>query len=1376
MIIEDMTTIRNYKHLLDYNVENNPDTHYMEYKTPDGIAVKTYRDLQRDADAFCLMARDRGLKHVHMALVGPASYEWTVAFLGITNSSNAAVPLSPTETDDMNEKLVDFADCEAFLYDKKHEPLAKSIKENIPSVKFFVSLDNTADESFAVNICDIFTQYKGEFNEEPASDELCAIMFTSGTTGFPKGVMLTHKNFIYTGTSVHKTCPLPRMLGVLPLHHAFGLTGNVTKTLVNARTLCLNDSLQNAAADLKLFKPNGILAVPQIVHYLMRQALKYADERKDIMSEPEAVQEFFGGQMIDIISGGAPLEAAVNARYNKTGILVLNGYGMTECAPIIANNANGCTRHGSVGKPIPCMDIKFDNGEILLKGPNVMKGYYRNPEATKEVFTDDGWFRTGDLGHLDSDGFLYITGRCKNLILLDNGENVSAEFLEEKLYDEPLVKECVCFEDSGAIYAEVFPDKAYAEKNGITDIKAQMPALIARVNSRLAAFQHISGWILRDIPLERTASKKIKRGIYHAQKENKNIVLPKTKTERKVFNAVKELLQIDSLSMTDSFFTIGGDSLNAVELALTLNVKPQVIYNENSLLSLSRAIDAEQKINSKRIENINEIIKSTSDSEKSEEYKCALITGATGFLGVHILRELTKRDIKIYALVRDDIKLRKQAAYYFDDFDFSNITPIKGDITKENLGLDGDTYSRLAKEVDVVFHVAADVHHAGDYQELKKTNVTGTENVIAFCLDANAVMQHTSTVSVHGAATVIEETEKAVFDENILNIGQHFSDNVYIHSKYRAEERVITARERGLKANIYRIGNLTWRSSDGKFQINSEDNGFIHRLRAIIKLGVYHENSSKYPMDLTPVDECADAYVRLAFSNETNKIYHMFNQNYLDTQDLFKYLNLPCRYTSGAEMIELAYANRYDRDIKVYLFYLVISGRSSEVKMINDETVNKLKKLGFSWCVPDTRYLTVSPNGGKGACLDFEPFTLQNVREHGGTLTPIQKITLSLVEDSKPIEPTVIRGAGSLSKIKDVLKENNIKNPLFITVNFKIDALERLLDSFEKRPPVFTDIKAEPTVTDTDNALKAYIDNNCDGIVAVGGGSVLDTAKITALRATNKNAYLEDIGRLDSDCNKGVFLAAVPTTAGTGSEVTLYAVALEEDKNKKKPFMSDKYLPEVIILDPELTVTMPKSGTAFTGIDALSHAVESALSLYSPYFADDLQKSYEAIKLVFDNLVTAVNEPGNITARENMQEASFLAGLSFRRISTGYIHAVAHRLGEFYHTPHGLAIAAVFTPILRAYLPDGVGAMAQLAKCAGVYTDGKDDMYNASRFIEAVDKLISDTGIDINAVPFDKKDSFEIARKAGEEAKAVGYPRPFTDEKLREIIEAIFGE
>ena len=233
----------------------------------------------------------------------------------------------------------------------------------------------------------------------------------------------------------------------------------------------------------------------------------------------------------------------------------------------------------------------------------------------------------------------------------------------------------------------------------------------------------------------------------------------------------------------------------------------------------------------------------------------------------------------------------------------------------------------------------------------------GTQNVIDFCKEAGAILQHTSTASISGAGTVEQTCSDAKFDEFTLNIGQKYAQNVYIHSKYKAEELVLLARKEGLKANIFRIGNLTWRMADGKFQTNAGDNGFVQRTRGLLKVGVYSESLADYPIDFTPVDECAAAYAALCFHKKVNNIYHLYNPNTYTLESLSRKLLRRIRKVSQSEFDKALKARMDDSDIAVLAFYNSIASVSKNIPISNEFTVNELQKLGFRWSKAGLRYL-----------------------------------------------------------------------------------------------------------------------------------------------------------------------------------------------------------------------------------------------------------------------------------------------------------------------------------------------------------------------------------------------------------------------------------
>ncbi|MCQ2463048.1 MAG: iron-containing alcohol dehydrogenase, partial [Clostridia bacterium] len=364
------------------------------------------------------------------------------------------------------------------------------------------------------------------------------------------------------------------------------------------------------------------------------------------------------------------------------------------------------------------------------------------------------------------------------------------------------------------------------------------------------------------------------------------------------------------------------------------------------------------------------------------------------------------------------------------------------------------------------------------------------------------------------------------------------------------------------------------------------------------------------------------------------------------------------------------------------------------------------------------------------------------------------------------------RGEAALEALAKRIKADGVKNPLVLHYpgalsNAKIKAFAQSLSGI-----LFDKFIGEPTLSLEAECYDIYMKNNCDGVVSVGGGSVLDCGKVLSLCAGNKEKDPDNVCSLAAEPEKAVPFYAVPTTAGTGSETTLFALLTDERKTKKEPYISDKFLPLAVALDASLTVGLPCGVTAATGIDALSHAVEAYVSLFASSFEDDIIYAPKAVKLIFDNLKTVCNEPENLTARQNMLDAANFAGMAFRRISTGYIHAIAHRLGEMCHIPHGTAISMAFVPVLRAYLPYAEKELAALAKETGIAeeTDGISEA--AEKFINAVQVLISALPLKAE-ISLTEEEINECVLRAQDEVKIVGYPRPFSDKRLAQLFKTV---
>lgn len=293
---------------------------------------------------------------------------------------------------------------------------------------------------------------------------------------------------------------------ILPINHVYCLTMDIIKGLYIGVTSCINDSIMHVQRNLKLFQPDMMLVVPLVLESIYGK-LKAAG---NLIPKKMIAKQAFGGNLKTICSGGAYMNPEYVAAFAEYGITVLQGYGMTECSPVISNNLEWANKVGSVGKLLPNCEAKIVDEEIWVKGSSVMMGYYKMPEETAEAL-EDGWLKTGDLGYVDEENYLYITGRKKNLIILANGENVSPEEIENQISKEDLVKEIIVRETEKVIQAEIFPDYEYAKKKHIKDIPAALQEIIDAYNKEAPVYKRVLDIKVRETEFEKNTSKKIKR-------------------------------------------------------------------------------------------------------------------------------------------------------------------------------------------------------------------------------------------------------------------------------------------------------------------------------------------------------------------------------------------------------------------------------------------------------------------------------------------------------------------------------------------------------------------------------------------------------------------------------------------------------------------------------------------------------------------------------------------------------------------------------------------------------------------------------------------------------------------------------------------------
>ena len=535
------------------DIINNSNNKYkdaiaIQEKKNKKIVSYTYEQLRNDVYALGTKLIDMGLKDKHIAIVGENSYNWIVSYLAIITGVGVAVPLDKELDSEQISKLLEKGDASAVLFSKGFLSSIDEIIEN-SKLEFAACLNDTdkyTDVQTLINegrqlINEGSTVYEDSIVNV---NELNVIMFTSGTTGFNKGVMISQNNLLVNIEVACKAFGIyHKTVAVLPFHHIYENVCGMMAPIAMGMNIFINDSLKYLSKNLKLVKPELEIMVPLFLE-TMEKSIRVELKRMNLEKTFENSIKFsnfllkfgidlrrllfrkvhanFGGKLKAIVCGGAALKPELITFFGDIGITIHNGYGITECTPLISVNLNKKGDHFSVGKIFSSCEVKIDNkneegiGEILVKGPNVMIGYYKDDESNEKSFTN-GWFRTGDYGSIDADKNLVICGRKKNLIVLSNGKNVHPEELEGYIYEMmPYVKESLVYIDknkkgSEVISTYVYLDQDFSSGKSLEELESILKEDLKKVNKKLPSFKKIQHIYIKEEEFEKNSSKKIIR-------------------------------------------------------------------------------------------------------------------------------------------------------------------------------------------------------------------------------------------------------------------------------------------------------------------------------------------------------------------------------------------------------------------------------------------------------------------------------------------------------------------------------------------------------------------------------------------------------------------------------------------------------------------------------------------------------------------------------------------------------------------------------------------------------------------------------------------------------------------------------------------------
>lgn len=558
------TEVKSMKHFIEKLALNGDRIIYKYFDKDKELKEMTYAEFSKLVEKEAAGLDALGLKGKRVAIIGETSPSWVATYIATIAMGSVAIPMDKELDINEIEGFLEFAEADAVVFSKLFNQKFDNAARNHPTVKHFISVD-PAECTFTDT--DRFITYDSviELGEkalengytvpDPEDMEKMAVMlFTSGTTGTSKCVMLCEKNVC---AAINAACecvefsPDDRIVSVLPIHHTYELCCMLAGANYGME-ICINDSLRKVLKNFALFQPTGLVLVPLFVNTMYKKIIDTAKKQNQygklkkgmVLSRAmrkvgidarrrlfASINEAFGGRLIKIVCGGAPLNPQMVKEFEEFGIYITEGYGITECSPLVAANPYFAAKPGSVGPAVNCCTARIDpngyinddghlEGEIQVKGDNVMLGYYKNPEETAAAFTEDGYFRTGDIGYIDADGYIFITGRSKFVIVLENGKNVFPEEIEEYLGRIEEIAESVVIgrkaEDGESVILTAICYPNYDALNGETDpdkVKEIIESKIAVLNKKLVGYKRIRKVEIHETEFEKTTSKKIKRNL-----------------------------------------------------------------------------------------------------------------------------------------------------------------------------------------------------------------------------------------------------------------------------------------------------------------------------------------------------------------------------------------------------------------------------------------------------------------------------------------------------------------------------------------------------------------------------------------------------------------------------------------------------------------------------------------------------------------------------------------------------------------------------------------------------------------------------------------------------------------------------------------------
>ncbi|WP_106768848.1 non-ribosomal peptide synthetase [Paenibacillus faecalis] len=960
-------------------------------RTPDKAALvfgersMSYRELNERANQLAHTIRAKGVAADQVVgLMVDRSFEMIVGLLAILKAGGAYVPIDPEYP---QERIV-------YMLENSHTTLLLTQKHLAGYVTY-------AGETLLIDSEEAYSAH----TENPAHvnkpADLLYVIYTSGTTGKPKGVMIEHQNIVnllcyeYTATNVDYSSNVLQFTTI-----SFDVCSQEIWSTLNAGGtlhLITNDLRMNVGELLTHIEKSSIETLFMPVSFL-----------KFILNEKEYADRF-PSSVKHVITAGEQLIVPEKFREHLTryGVYLHNHYGPSETHVVTTHTidpSGEIPELPPIGMPISNTQIYIVNddlqpqpvgiaGELYIAGDNVGRGYYNNPEMTRERYVPNPFapgermYKTGDLARWTKEGTIEFLGRLDHQVKI-RGFRIELGEVENSLLNHVAVSEAIVVAKTdgkgGHYLCAYFTAGAKLTNNELREhIGKQLPDYM------------IPSYFMQLPEMPLTPNGKIDRKALPepdvSQGRSKEYVGPRTELEQTVADIWQTVLQVDRVGIHDNFFELGGHSLKATVVVARLQKQFEIgmndIFEYQTIASLAGKIKPKTGHLHTRLEQVKQLyagLKETDFSAEEVSYKernrsyddvditalngygDVLLTGATGYLGAHLLHEaVTAKAWNVHAIVRAGSdaeakeRLKRKCEYYFGEGWFERhegqIHVHAGDITKERLGLPEERYHELLQQVDAVFHSAANVKHYGSYADFELQNVTATQNLLDFAAEGKPKhMHHISTLGV--ATGIIEGRRYVDFTEYDLDLGQRF-ENYYAKTKFEAERLVMAARERGTVANIYRLGNIVFHSGTGCFQENIADNAFYTTLKSFLELGTVPEENNDF--DFTYVDQSSKAILLLAdIAALQSEVFHIANPHEVSVGEVLRSNPMGRKVDLLAfdDFIDYLLAHYDDERLKHNIEQIMLHyGWMEEAvfttifQIRSEKTTQILSKYGFKW-------------------------------------------------------------------------------------------------------------------------------------------------------------------------------------------------------------------------------------------------------------------------------------------------------------------------------------------------------------------------------------------------------------------------------------------